>query len=54
MLMLDVIQGHTTLVIKIVWSGLDGMDNCHREEELIVTLRANATLECTFLFVEVI
>ena len=54
MLMLDFILGHTTLVIEIFWSGLDGIDSCHREDELVVTLRANATLECTFLFVEVI
>ena len=33
MIMLDVIQGHTTLVIEIVWSGLDGMDSCHREDD---------------------
>ena len=53
-LMSDSILGHTTLVIEIVWSGLDGMDSCHREDELVVTLWADATLECTFLFVDVI
>ena len=44
MLMLDAILGHTTLVIEIVWSRLDGMDSCYRENKLVVTLRADATL----------
>ena len=52
--MSDAILGHTTLVIEIVWSRLDGMNNCHLEDEHVVTLWVDATLECTFLFVEVI
>ena len=37
MFLLDAILGHTPLVIEIVWSELVGMDNCHREDELVVT-----------------
>ena len=36
MLMSDAILGYTTLVIEIVLSGLVGMDNCHRDNELVV------------------
>ena len=50
----DAILGHTPLVIDTLWSVLVGVDSCHREDELVVTFRADATLECTFLFIEVI
>ena len=53
MFLSDAILGHPYLVIEIIWSELVGMDSFHREDELVVTFRANATLVCTFLFVEV-
>ena len=50
MFLSDAILGYTPVVIKTVWSGLVGVDNCHRDDELVVTFREDAALKCTSLY----